>query len=100
MQGPAVRIRGLSESQLRARSQSWGVLAGRFTPPDGFISELAAGETALVDVQPTIETSFETEQTDSTQTTELTQPLRVITAVEDGNWQVVARIAVRGPQSG
>ena len=98
MQGPAVALRGLSESQLRSLSQSWRVLAQEFTPPDGFVSELAAGETALVDVRFTFKTTFEGES--GTQTSEFTRDIRVTTAVEDGDWQIVSSTIVGGPGSG
>lgn len=100
MQGPAVRVRGLSADQLRAAAQSWTAgVAQEFTPPEGFIRDLAAGETALVDVRFTLETSFESEQTDGEQTSEGTRATRAITAVEDGDWQIVALIPA-GDQSG
>lgn len=99
MQGPALRESELSVAQLRATAQSWGVrgAAREFTPPEGFIADLAAGETALVDVRYTIEQTFGSEQTDGEQTTEVTLGERAITAVEDGDWQIVATIPADGP---
>lgn len=97
MQGPALRESGLSVAQLRATAQSWRGAIQEFTPPEGFIADLAAGETALVDVRYTIEQTFGSEQTDGEQTTEVTLGERAITAVEDGDWQVVATIIADRP---
>lgn len=97
VKGPTLASEDVSAAQIRETLQSGvGSDTGQSVQPDvfdaAFIEELAADETALVDVRFTYRSEYESSQSDETQTLTVTTSQRVIVAREDGEWQIVVPV--------
>jgi hypothetical protein len=86
--------RGLSAGGILSASPS--TQGRQFQLSEDVATELATGETALVDAAYTIETTFKPPEQDEPQSTEIETKERFLVARENEEWQIVFQKSMRG----